>query len=116
VNAAAKKTFDLEAVPDPLTLHQGEERRSRIVVTSLGSFNSEVKLSVGGLPKGVTARLTPDKITPRANGKALSTLHLFASDEAHLGAAKITVTGSSGSASQSTGIALTVEKKEWHDR
>jgi uncharacterized membrane protein len=116
VNAAAKKTFDLEAVPDSLTLHQGEERRSRIVVTSLGSFNSEVKLSVSGLPKGVTARFAKDAVTPPANGKAISILHLMASDDANLGTATITVTGSSGSISQSTRIALTVEKKEWRDR
>jgi len=115
VNPGAQKTFTIGAVPGSLTVHQGREKTSRIVVTSMDSFDSEVELTVSGLPTGVTAEFSKDAVTPRKNDKATSMLHFIVSDDATAGTARVTVTGSSGSISQSTEIALTVEKKE-HDK
>jgi subtilase family serine protease len=112
INPAVQKTFTIEAVPNSLTVHQGEENSTGIIVTSVDGFNSAVRLRVSGLPAGVTTEFSKNAVTPRANDKADSRLHLIASDDAAEGTATVTVTGSSGSLSHSAEIALTVEKKE----
>jgi len=113
VNPAAK-TFTIDASRTSLTVIEGKRRTSRIIVTSVDGFNSAVRLSATGLPSGVTARFSRELVTPKANDRATSVLRFIASPEAPVGTATVTVTGTSGSISESTNITLTVQKKSRH--
>jgi hypothetical protein len=79
LTVTALPSFTLGVSPAVLTVAQGGNGTSTITITSENSFNSEVSLSVSGLPAGVTAALSPTSITPKANGSAQSTLSLTTS-------------------------------------
>jgi hypothetical protein len=108
VNAAATPNFTIAASPSSLTVTQGGNGASTITIASQNSFSSATTLSATGLPSGVTAAFSTNPVTPPANGSATSSLTLTASATATTGAATVTVTGTSGSLTHSTTIALTV--------
>jgi uncharacterized membrane protein len=66
-------------------------------------FSGSVRLSISGLPAGVTASFTPN---PASNGS--STLTLQASSTAALGQYNVTVTGVSGNQTASTTFPITI--------
>jgi hypothetical protein len=86
-------------------LKQGNKATSTIIITPTGGFNGTVSLSVSGLPKGVTASLSP------SSTKSSSALTLSASGGATLGTSSITVTGQYGSPVQKTNISVNVVHK-----
>jgi len=94
--------FTMAAAPNSVSLAQGASNTSTITVTSTGGFNSTVALSASGLPAGVTAAFNPTSTT------TTSTLMLTAGSTATTGLAAITITGTSGSSTQSATINLTV--------
>jgi endoglucanase len=96
--------FSLSASPATLSLAQGATANSTITVSSVNHFSGTVALAASGLPAGVTASFSPASTT------STSTLTLTASSTATLGAATITVTGTSGTLSHTATIALTVTK------
>jgi len=108
VNAAATPNFTIGASPSSVAVTQGGTGTSTVTITSQNSFNSATTLSATGLPTGVTAAFSTNPVTPPANGSATSTLTFTASASAAVGAANVTVTGTSGSLTHSTTIALTV--------
>jgi subtilase family serine protease len=108
VSATATPNFTIGASPTSLTVKQGSNGTSTITITSQNSFSSATALTASGLPTGVTAVFSPTSVTPPANGSATSTLTLTASSTATIGAATVTVTGTSGTLTHSTTIALTV--------
>jgi subtilase family serine protease len=108
VNAVASPNFTIGASPASLTITQGANGASTITITSQNSFSSATTLSATGLPSGVTAAFSTNPVTPAANGRVTSTLTLTASATATVGAATVIITGTSGSLTHSTTIALTV--------
>jgi subtilase family serine protease len=110
LTVTAAPSFTISASPTSLTIVQRRTGTSTITITSQNGFNSATTLSATGLPKGVTASFSANPVTPKANGSATSTLTLTASSSATTGAVTVTVTGVSGSLTQNTTIALTVNK------
>jgi hypothetical protein len=94
--------FTLTAVPNTLTISQGNQGTSTITVVPSNGFSGSVTLSASGLPSGVTAGFVPNPTT------STSTLTLTASATAATGTSTVTITGTSGSLSPTTTIALTV--------
>jgi hypothetical protein len=106
--STATPDYSIAASPSSLTITQGSSGTSTITITSLNGFNSATTLSASGLPSGVTAAFSTNPVTPPANGSASSTLTLTASATATTGNATVTVSGTAGSLTHSTTIALTV--------
>jgi endo-1,4-beta-xylanase len=95
-------TFTLSAGPSGLTVVRGASGTSTIGIVRT-SFPGSVALSASGLPAGVTASFAPASTTGNS-----SVLTLTASASATLGAAPVTVIGTSGALTRTTTIALTV--------
>jgi uncharacterized membrane protein len=104
VNAASAGGFTLEMNPAALTVIQGLSATSTVSITRTGGFAGSVNLTATGLPTGVTAAFNPTDVTG-----ATSTLTLTASATAAIGAATVTIEGTSqGQTDQTTTLALTV--------
>ncbi len=85
-----------------VNLGRGNTATSQIYMTPQYGFNSNVTLSVSGLPAGVTASFVPNPTT------GSSTLSLAANSSAVPGQYSLTIAGNSGSISASTAISLAV--------
>ena len=95
-------SFTLTAAPGSLTINPGASGSATIDIASANGFSGNVNLSVSGLPAGVT-------VTWSANpANAASFLTLAVSDAAVRGSYLVTATGTSGSLSASTTIALLI--------
>jgi hypothetical protein len=94
--------FTLTAVPNTLTVAQGNQGTSTITVVPVNGFSGSVMLSATGMPNGVTAGFSPNPTT------TTSTLTLTASATAATGTSTVTITGTSGSLTQTTTLTLTV--------
>lgn len=86
----ATSDFSLGPIPSPVTIGTA----ATVPVTSIGTFNSQVNLSVSDVPPGVTATLNQPFVTPLAGTTDLSTT--------------LTVTGTFGSANTPAGIATVI--------
>lgn len=94
--------FTLAANPSALTIIHGNSATSAIVIIPQGGFSGNVKLSVSGLPNGVTAQFSPNPAT------ANSTLTLTVSATAAPTTATLTITGTSGKLTNTATLSLTV--------
>jgi subtilase family serine protease len=101
--AVAPPNFALSASPNSLTILQGAGGSSTITVTPQNGFSSSVTLSATNLPTGVTASFSPNPAT------ISSTLTLSAISTAVAGPATMTITGTSGSLTNTTTLSLTVQ-------
>lgn len=97
--------FTLAASPASLSIMQGANASSTITVTPTGGFNDGVTLSATGLPKGVTAAFSANPT------KTASTVTFAVSNGASLGTGIVTITGKSGTLTQTTSITVTVTRK-----
>lgn len=86
---AAKDSFQL-SVPRQVTLKQGESQTLAIDITRDKSFDQEIALTFGHLPKGVTLDADP-AVIKRGEGKVQFTL--AAANDAALGNFDVKVTG-----------------------
>jgi hypothetical protein len=89
-------------VPSNLFLNQGATATATVTITPINGFNGNVSLSASGLPRGVTATFTP------ADTASSSQLVFTAGLKAATGFATITITGTSGSLTQTAIINLAV--------
>ena len=94
--------FILSPSPSSLSLPPGSSVSSTITVGDAGTFSGAVTLAVSGLPTGVTALFDTNPTT------SSSVITLIASSSAAAGTSTVTITGTSGSLTASTAIALTV--------
>src|SRR5438876_5648495 len=94
--------FSLSASPASLTIAQGSNGSSTITVALQNGFTGSVTLAASGLPNGVTASFGTNPAT------ATSILTLTASSTATTGMSSVTITGTSGTLSHTTTLALTV--------
>ena len=93
-------TFTLSA--SSANIGVGSSGTSYIYVYAVDGFSGSVNLAVTGLPSGVTASFSPNP----ANGNGNSTLTLTVSSTATPGQYTPTITGTSGSVTASTNLAL----------
>jgi hypothetical protein len=98
-NAVSSTGFTLSA-PTTIFLNQNASANGTITITDIGGFNGTVTLSLSTLPKGVVG-----SIQGQANSRKLV---LKASAAAATGFATVTVTGSSGTITESTTFTVAV--------
>jgi subtilase family serine protease len=96
--------FTISASPIPVSVLQGSSGSSTITSTVIGGFDSKVSLSATGQPTGVTVGFSPTSIT----GNGSSTMSIGVAASTSEGTYMILVTGTSGSATSSAAILLTV--------
>jgi uncharacterized membrane protein len=94
-------TFAISS-PGPVAMGQADATSPAISITPEYGFSGFVNLAVSGLPKGVTAYVSPNP----ANGNA--TLSLVSSSSAALGTAEVTITGTSGKQTSQTIFPLSI--------
>ena len=84
-------TLSLSAAASQAALVQGGSTTVGFTAATGGSFSGAVRLSVAGLPAGVTAAWSSDPVTP-VSGSGRSTLTLIASPFAKAGSVPVTIT------------------------
>jgi cellulose 1,4-beta-cellobiosidase len=95
--------FTLAPSPATLSITQGKTATDTITVTDVGGFTGSVTLAATGLPSGVTVAYGTNPTTSN------SVLTFTASSTATVGGpVTVTITGTSGSTTAKTTIALTV--------
>jgi hypothetical protein len=94
--------FTLSASPRSLAITPGTLSASTIIVTPQNGFSGSVGFSASGLPNGVAASFNP------SSDPASGTVTFAAASNATPGSYSINITGTSGSLSSQTKIALTV--------
>jgi pseudomonalisin len=99
-------SFALTAPTAATNLSVGSTATVPVSITPSGGFNSNVTLSVSGLPSGVTGAFSPASV----NGTAANTsnLTLAASQSANAGAFSVTVTAAGGGITKTVTFNLTV--------
>jgi hypothetical protein len=103
VNVTTIQSFALTSSASSLSFAQGGSGSSTITVTPSGGFTGGVTLTASGLPSGVAAVFATNPTT------GSSVVTLTASSTAAIGAATVTITGTSGTLTASVPIALTVQ-------
>jgi subtilase family serine protease len=99
----ASAGFQLSASPSSLTLQPGTSGTTTITVQNVDGFTGKATLSLSGLPSGVTASFGASSAT------GISVLTLSASSSAIRGSYLVTITGTSGSVTATTTLALVVD-------
>ena len=98
---AGSSDFSISAA-STASISQGMTSTSRVLVMPRGSFDGKVKLTVSGLPEGVSASFNP------AVAAGTSTLTLTAAKSAPPATATLTVSGEAGEISHSVTQALSI--------
>ena len=96
--------FSITFSPSSVTVAPGGNSTVSANVSAQGGFNAPVKLSVSGLPSGVTAGLSATTI----NGSGNPTITLTASSSTAVGTYSVTVNGLSGTLSNAATFSLDV--------
>jgi subtilase family serine protease len=99
---SGQPSFLLSSSASALSLTRASTGVATITVTAENSFSGSVILGVSGLPSGVTAAFSPTTTTKT------STVTFSVNSSAAGGTYPLTITGTSGSLSGTTTIALTV--------
>jgi cellulose 1,4-beta-cellobiosidase len=94
--------FSLKVSPRSLTLYQGENGSTTILLTKIGSFNGTVDLTASGLPTDVTGSFAPASTTGPA------TLSLKVAANAATAQSTVVVTGKSGGLTRTDQLYLTI--------
>ena len=102
ITGTAGASFTLSDSPASLTITQLSQGSSKITITPANGFNSDVALTVSGLPNGVTASFSSNPAT------SSSTMTLAASATAPTGTTTVTITGTSGVLTSTTTLKLTL--------
>ena len=97
-------SYTIGAAPASVSVAQGGSGSPTISSTVTGGFDSAIKLSASGQPKGVTVSFSPTSI----KGAGTSTMTMKVGSSTVAGTYSITVTGTSGSTSETTTVSLTV--------
>jgi len=105
--ATSNPDFAVSLSPSAMTVERGATGASRITISSIDGFSSEVKLFVNDLV-GVTLSFSSNPVTPLPGSSCRSDLTISVSSSALSGNWAITVTGQSDSRSHSTQLALNI--------
>ena len=96
--------FSLKMNPPSLAISQGASNSYRVMLTSTNGFTGAVALSLSGVPPGVSASFTDPTIT----GSDFSVIDIGTTPDVVPGFYILTITGVSGSISNSTTAALAI--------
>ena len=96
--------FSLSAPPQSISIAQGSFGSSTITSTVTGGFKSAISLSASGEGSGLTVSFSPSSIA----GAGTSTMRVTVSRNASTGNRTITITGKSGSKTETTKITVDV--------
>jgi hypothetical protein len=110
----APADFKVEVSPNSLTINATESKNAIVTVTSEGTFNQNVTLSVTGLPAHVTVTFTPPAPQPPAGGTADSIMRITVGGDAVNATYPLTIVGSNGTATRSAPFTLTIVKPAPH--
>ncbi len=99
---APSPSYTLSAAPNKLSVAQGASTTTTIDVAPSGGFAGNVAFGISGLQGGVTATFAP------VSSSASTQLTLAAGSSAVTGLSVMTITGTSGTLSANTTLALTV--------
>jgi hypothetical protein len=110
----APADFQVAVSPNSLTINTTESKTAIVTVTSIGTFNQNVTLSVTGLPAHVTVTFTPPAPKPPAGGIADSIMRVSVGADAVNATYPLTIVGSNGTATRSTPFTLTIVKPPVH--
>jgi len=102
VAVAPPPTFTLSTSPSTLSIAAGSSGTSTLTLTPQNGFNGTVTVSLSGLPTGVTGSFGPGTTSPTL------LLTLTAAASARSGQSTVTITGKSGTLSETATISLTV--------
>jgi N-acetylneuraminic acid mutarotase len=98
-------SFALSASPASVSIVLGASSSSTVAISAAGGFDSSVALTASGEPVGITVSFNPSSVT----GAGISTMVLNASSSAVVTSnSYVTVTGTSGSSSQTSVVQLTL--------
>jgi hypothetical protein len=103
--------FFLVASPASLTITRGAKATFPISVQSIAGFNSQVYLSVTGLPQDqrlLGTGFAPKNIAPAADAAGNATLQIVTDSSTPTGSYSITIQGASGSLMHQASVSLTV--------
>ena len=99
-------SFSLTPSATSASVSPGASTTIKLTTAALYEFQSQIALSVSGLPKGVTAAFAPASIAAPGNGA--STLTLAAASGTAAGSFSLTVTATGGGVTKTQPVALTV--------
>ena len=99
---AASLGFQLSASPSSLTIAPGASGTTTISVSDVAGFSGSVNFSISGLPNGVTASFAPN---PNSGSSVLT---LTVSNSAVRGSYLVTITGTAGTKTANSSLALLV--------
>jgi hypothetical protein len=102
---AQAASFTLGATPATLTVNRGTSGTTTISVAGSTGFTGSVSFSVSGLGRGTVASFSPKTVT----GSGTTTLTFKVNKNAATGAFNVTITGASGSLTNSTQVSLTIQ-------
>jgi hypothetical protein len=100
--------FRVEVSPPSQTVVQGQTGSFSVHVAGLNGFNSQVSLSVGGLPSGVSGVFS----VPSSSPDYSSTLTITVPGNAPTGSFTLTITGSGGGISRVANAILVVNQAQ----
>ena len=106
----APADFKVEVSPNSLTINTTESKNAIVTVTSIGTFNQNVTLSVTGLPAHVTVTFTPPAPQPPAEGTADSIMRITVGGDAVNATYPLTIVGSNGTRTRSANFTLIIVK------
>jgi hypothetical protein len=98
-------SFEILTTPSSETVGRSASVNYAVTVSAAGGFAGAVALSASGLPSGATASFNPASIT----GSGTSTLTVTTNNTVAAGSYPITVTGVSGSLTESATVTLAVQ-------
>jgi subtilase family serine protease len=102
VSLPSTPSFTLAATPTTVSVQAGSTATATIQITAHNGFSGSVKLSISGLPSGVTGTFSAVSAT------GSSTLTLAASSGAAPGAATISIQGTSGTLTSNLGLSVKI--------
>jgi len=109
VVAAPAPDFSLSASPSSQTVVRGASTSYSVTAASSGGFTGPIALSVSGLPAGATADFAPNPLNlPQSTSAALT---VSTSSTVKPGNYTLGITGSGGSQTRSTSVALQIKRK-----
>ena len=98
-------SFEILTTPASETVGRSASVNYTVTVSAAGGFAGSVALSASGLPSGATASFNPTSIT----GSGTATLTVTTNNTVAAGSYPITVTGASGSLTESANVTLAVQ-------